>query len=97
MRRPGRASQLEAVAKLVLEAAREMTNDRAIAQATFEALATHLDLGMHLDKEQLVDLVITIALYNAVVRLLGSLAIDVEPEYQKYLEAFPLPAVTERV
>ena len=81
-----RPSQLEPIAKHVLKAAREMTNDLAITQATFAALAAHLD------NERLVDLVITISFYNAVVRLLASLAIDVEPEYQKYLEAFPLPA-----
>ena len=80
-----RPSQLEPIAKHVLKAAREMTNDLAITQATLRALATHLD------NEHLVDLVITISFYNAVVRLLASLAIDVEPEYQKYLEAFPLP------
>jgi alkylhydroperoxidase family enzyme len=78
-----RPSQLEPIAKHVLKAAREMTNDLAITQATFAALAAHLD------NEHLVDLVITISFYNAVVRLLASLAIDVEPEYQKYLEAFP--------
>ena len=86
-----RPSQLEPIAKHVLKAAREMTNDLAITQATFAALAAHLD------NEHLVDLVITISFYNAVVRLLASLAIDVEPEYQQYLEAFPLPAgATER-
>jgi alkylhydroperoxidase family enzyme len=82
----GKASRLEPLAKLVLKAAREMTNDLAISPATFAALATDLD------SERLVDLVITISFYNAVVRLLGSLAIDVEPEYQPYLDEFPLPA-----
>jgi alkylhydroperoxidase family enzyme len=81
-----RPSPLEPIAKHVLKAAREMTSGLAITQATFAALATHMD------NEHLVDLVITIAFYNAVVRLLASLAIDVEPEYQKYLEVFPLPA-----
>ena len=71
--------------------AREMTTDLAITQETFAALVAHLD------NEHLVDLVITSSFYNAVVRLLASLAIDVEPEYQQYLEAFPLPAgATER-
>jgi len=87
----GDRGTLEPVAKLVLEAARETTNDLAIAQATFEALAAPLD------NEHVVDLVVTISLYNAVVRLLGSLAIDIGPQYLKYLELFPLPAVTERV
>jgi alkylhydroperoxidase family enzyme len=82
----GKSSRLEPLAKLVLNAAREMTNDLLISDATFAALRKDLD------NERLVDLVITISFYNAVVRLLGSLQIDVEPEYQRYLEEFPLPA-----
>ena len=82
----GRASKLEPLAKLVLTAAREMTNDLAISEGTFAALRKDLD------NERVVDLVITISFYNAVVRLLASLQIDVEPEYQPYLEDFPLPA-----
>jgi hypothetical protein len=33
----------------------------------------------------------TVAFYNGVVRLLNTLQIDVEPEYQQYLEQHPLP------
>ena len=33
----------------------------------------------------------TIAFYNAVVRVLATLQIDVEPGYEKFLEEFPLP------
>ena len=80
----GKSSKLEPLAKLVLKAAREMTNDLAISEATFAALRKDLD------NERIVDLVITISFYNAVVRLLASLQIDVEPEYQPYLEEFPL-------
>ena len=82
----GKSSKLEPLAKLVLKAAREATNDLAVSEATLAAL------GKDLDNERIVDLVITISFYNAVVRLLGSLAIDVEPEYQPYLDEFPLPA-----
>lgn len=82
----GKSSKLEPLAKLVLKAAREMTNDLAISEATFATLRKDLD------NERMVDLVITISFYNAVVRLLGSLQIDVEPEYQPYLDEFPLPA-----
>jgi alkylhydroperoxidase family enzyme len=86
----GGASKLEPLAKLVLKAAREMTGDLAISQATYAALSKDLD------NERMVDLVITISFYNAVVRLLGSLQIDVEPEYQPYLDEFPLPAAGKR-
>lgn len=75
---------LEPLARLVVEAAREMTFDLAVSDATFERLKATLD------NECLTDLVITMAFYNAVVRYLGSLRIDVEPEYQPYLDKFPL-------
>ena len=29
--------------------------------------------------------------HSAVVRFLGSMQVDVEPEYQPYLDRFPLP------
>ncbi len=63
-----------------------MTLEGEMAKATFDALARDLD------KERMVDLVLTIGFYNAVVRVLASLEIDVEPDYQPYLDEFPLPA-----
>ena len=81
----GRASALDPLAKLVLLAAREMTRDLTMSDATFAAL------GAHLSREHMVDLTLTIAFYNAVVRVLATLQIDVEPEYQKYLDLHPLP------
>ena len=42
-------------------------------------------------REQVIDLSLTIAFYCGVVRLLATLQIDVEPEYQPYLDEFPLP------
>ncbi|HYF08914.1 MAG TPA: carboxymuconolactone decarboxylase family protein [Acetobacteraceae bacterium] len=82
----GRPVSLDEPARLVLRAAREAAAGPGISEPTFEALRAHLD------NERLVDLVVTISFYCAVVRLLASLAIDVEPEYQPYLEQFPLPA-----
>lgn len=82
----GRANGLEPLAKLVLRAARECHDGPGVSEATFEALRAHLD------EERLVDLVLTIAFYCAVVRVLASLDIRVEPEYQPYLDRFPLPA-----
>ena len=69
----------------VLLAAREMVTSLAISASTF----SELEAG--LDSECLTDLVITIAFYCGVVRLLESLQIDVEDEYLHYLEEFPLP------
>ena len=81
----GRATRLDALSKAVLRAAREMTDDLAMSDATFAALERALG------REQVIDLTLTIAFYNAVVRLLATLQIDVEPEYQPYLEQHPLP------
>ena len=78
-------TSLDEPARLVLRAAREMTADGAAHEATFAALSRHLD------NERLVDLVITIAFYNAVVRVLATLKIDVEDDYLTYLREFPLP------
>jgi hypothetical protein len=44
-----------------------------------------------MSKEHVVDLTVTISFYNAVVRFLATLEIDVEDSYQPYLDAFPLP------
>lgn len=82
----GRTTTLGELDRLVLRAAREAAAGPGIAEPTVEALKRHLD------NELLVDLVVTISFYCAVVRLLSSLAIDVEPEYQPYLQEFPLPA-----
>jgi alkylhydroperoxidase family enzyme len=81
----GRPSKLEPLAKTVLRAAREMTNDLAMSDPTFAALEQELG------REKLIDLIMAIAFYNGVVRLLATLQIDVEPEYQQYLDQHPLP------
>jgi alkylhydroperoxidase family enzyme len=82
----GQASALEPLAKLVLLAAREAAAGPGVSEATYKALTAHFD------HELMVDLVLTISFYCAVVRALSSLAIEVEPEYQPYLDQYPLPA-----
>jgi alkylhydroperoxidase family enzyme len=81
----GRPTKLDALSKTVLRAAREMTTGLAMSDATFA------ELEKALGREQVIDLTLAIAFYNGVVRLLGTLQIDVEPEYQRYLEEHPLP------
>ncbi len=81
----GKPTKLDAMAKTVLLAAREMTQDGAMSDATFAIL--HAALG----HEQVVDLTVTIGFYNAVVRVLATLQIDVEEDYMPYLRQFPLP------
>jgi alkylhydroperoxidase family enzyme len=82
----GTPTSLNALSTLVLKGAREMAVNGAMAEATFAALQTELG------NEQMVDLTLTIGFYNAVVRVLATLQIDVEPDYMQYLERFPLPA-----
>jgi len=81
----GRPTQLDDMTKTVLRAAREMTQDGAMSDATFAALRQTLG------NELIVDLTVTIAFYNAVVRVLATLQIDVEDDYIPYLRQFPLP------
>jgi alkylhydroperoxidase family enzyme len=81
----GKTTALEPLAKAALRAAREMTIDMAVSDATFA------ELRQGLDTECLTDLVMTIAFYNGVVRLLATMQIDVENDYLRYLDEFPLP------
>jgi alkylhydroperoxidase family enzyme len=81
----GRPTKLEPLAKAVLRAAREMTLDLVISDETFAALRQEID------DERLTDLVVTIAFYNGLVRLLETMQVDVEEEYLPYLDEFPLP------
>jgi alkylhydroperoxidase family enzyme len=81
----GHATTLDPFDKTVLKAAREMASGLAIADATFAALREKLDTVL------LTDLVLTIAFYCAVVRVLATMQIDVEDDYLPYLKQFPLP------
>jgi alkylhydroperoxidase family enzyme len=82
----GRPSGLDPLAKAVLRAAREMTQNLSLSDATFA------ELRRGLDNERLTDLAVTIAFYNGLVRLLAAMQVEVEEEYRSYLEEFPLPA-----
>jgi len=82
----GRGSALDPLARTVLLAAREITEGGAVTDATYATLAAALDA------ELLVDLIVTISFYCGVVRVLGSLQIEVEEDYMPYLRQFPLPA-----
>jgi len=82
----GKPTPLDELTRTVLKGAREVTEEGAMADATFAALQSALGT------EQVVDLTLTIGFYNAVVRVLATLQIDVEPEYAPYLQQFPLPA-----
>lgn len=80
----GRPSDLDPPARLVVDAAAEMTRVGGISEATFRRLQRLLD------DERLVELVVTLGYYNGVVRILETLQVDVEPEYLPALAEFPL-------
>jgi alkylhydroperoxidase family enzyme len=81
----GREYHLGELESAVLSAARRLSSEGRIDEATWETLARHLD------HRGLVDLVMVISFYNGVVRVLAGLQIDVEQEYQHYLDRFPVP------
>lgn len=81
----GQASHLEPLARAVLAAAREMTIDMTLSQATFATLREGLVLPA------LVDLLVAIGEYNGLVRVMAAIEIDLELEYLPWLAEFPLP------
>ena len=81
----GRKTGLGKLERAVLSAAREITNDVSLSDETFAVLDEALD------REHLVDLILTISFYNGASRTLNALQVDVEDHYMKYLEEFPLP------
>src|SRR6185437_4567582 len=83
----GKPSKLEPLAKVILKGAREMTRDMAMSEATFA------EIKRELSSEQMVDLVLTIAFYCAVVRVLATMKIDNEPSYKEVLQQYPIPGV----
>jgi alkylhydroperoxidase family enzyme len=82
----GKPTSLDGLTLDVLRSAREIADAGAMTAARFASLQSALG------NEQVVDLTITIAFYCAVVRVLATLEIDVEPDYMPYLERWPLPA-----
>jgi alkylhydroperoxidase family enzyme len=81
----GQTTDLPALDRAVLRAARELVAKPQLSDDTFAALRAGFD------NERVVDLIVAISFYCGVVRVLGALQIDVEPEYQHYLIQFPLP------
>src|SRR6478672_2601629 len=83
----GKASKLEPLAKAILKGAREMVRDIGMSDATFA------EIKKHLSNEHMTDLVLTIAFYCAVVRVLATMKIDNEPQYKEVLKQYPIPGV----
>lgn len=83
----GKPTALEPLAKAILRGAREMTRDVGMSEATFA------EIRQHLSDEHMTDLVLTIAFYCAVVRVLATMKIDNEPSYKEVLKQYPIPGV----
>jgi hypothetical protein len=81
----GNASNLEPLARTILKGAREMVRELAMSEATFA------EIKQELNNEQMTDLVLTIAFYCAVVRVLATMQIDNEPYYKEVLQQYPIP------
>jgi alkylhydroperoxidase family enzyme len=84
----GKPSALEPLARAVLRGAREMVRDIGMSDATFA------EIKQHLSSEHMTDLVLTIAFYCAVVRVLATMKIDNEPTYKEVLQQYPIPGVS---
>jgi alkylhydroperoxidase family enzyme len=80
----GKEHGLGALDTQILRAAREITTDARMSEETWHHL-----LG-HLGRARLVELTLIMCHVTAVSRILNTLRIDVEPEYQSFLEEFPL-------
>jgi alkylhydroperoxidase family enzyme len=81
----GKPSKLEPLAKAILKGAREMVRELAMSDLTFA------EISQHLSDEHMTDLVLTIAHYCAVVRVLATMKIDNEPYYAEVLKQYPMP------
>jgi alkylhydroperoxidase family enzyme len=80
----GKPSTLDPLAKIVLKGAREMVRNIGMSDETFA------EIKKHLSNEHMTDLVLTIAFYCAVVRVLATMKIDNEPQYKEVLKQYPL-------
>ncbi len=83
----GKPSKLDPLTKAVLKGAREMVRDIGMSDETFA------EIKQHLSNEHMTDLVLTIAFYCSVVRVLATMKIDNEPQYKEVLKQYPIPGV----
>jgi alkylhydroperoxidase family enzyme len=84
----GKPSKLEPLARTILKGAREIVRELAMREETF------VEIKKHLSNEHMVDLVLTIAFYCAVVRVLATMRIDNEPYYKEVLQQYPIPGIS---
>lgn len=80
----GEPTSFASVDLTVLTATREITEELAVSPAVWA------DLLAALGQPATIDLIVGTSYYSMVARVIGSLGIEVEPEYQSYLDAHPL-------
>jgi alkylhydroperoxidase family enzyme len=80
----GQPTSLGELDRTALDAAREMTDLGRVERETWNALTSLIGVP------QTVELAFVAAYYAMVTRMLATLEVDVEPEYQGYLDRFPL-------
>jgi alkylhydroperoxidase family enzyme len=80
----GKPSKLDPLARAICKGAREMARELAMSDNTFA------EIKQHLSNEHMTDLVLIIAYYCAVVRVLATMKIDNEPQYKEVLLQYPL-------
>jgi alkylhydroperoxidase family enzyme len=80
----GGPSALEPLARAILKGAREMVRELAMSDATFA------EIKKELSNEHMTDLVLIIAIYCAVVRVIATMQIDNEPYYKEVLQQYPM-------
>jgi len=83
----GKPSKLDPLTRTVLKGAREMVRNIGMSDETFA------EIKKHLSNEHMTDLVLTIAFYCAVVRVLATMKIDNEHQYKEVLKQYPIPGV----
>ena len=79
----GEQTALDELDRAVLRLAREMTTELRGSDEAFETVRARLS------EEHVIDLLMTVAFYNLVVRLLFTLDIDLEDDYRALLTEFP--------
>ena len=82
----GEETSLPALDRAVLRAARELTLELELTDATWA------ELEEALGRERLMELVLIISYYNHVVRVLSALQVDVEEEWAAPLQRYAPPA-----
>lgn len=82
----GETTDLDPLARHVLDAAREIARDGEMSDATW------ITLAQTFDTVEMLELTMAISFYCGLVRVLKTVQIDLEDSAKPFLEKYPLPA-----